>query len=263
MEKIRSDEVEKSRSKRERSPSFPYLDLVTAIQHLRMLYDAAKSSEVAPSDVATTWGMKPTSGSFLRYLSALSQYGLVESVGIGEGKRVKITSDGKRILEDRRPGESERLRSEAALKPRIIRGLFWGEDGAPHWGRDRPSDDIAESVLKFDLKFGADGAKRLINVYDVAVEHIVETDDSNIVRASVPIEADETDEIQEQELSSARPMGLSTSSVSAALTATRGERNKINFRSEDGETVYISATLDSEGLDMLEKKIPALRMLLG
>lgn len=255
--------AEEVQNKRPRSPSFPYLDIDTAIEYTRKLYAAAKSAQVRIVDVADAWGMAPKSGSLARYISALSQYGLIDTTGANDSRRIKVSNDGRRILDDLRPGVREQLRSEAALKPRIIRGLFFGESDMPNWGRERPSDGIAESALKHDLDFGTDAAKRLLSVYDVAVEAILEdvdiineADDSAEEKAASEFGDPTTEfEVEKPNVRQREPK-VETSSVEAEL-------NKIHFRSEDGKTIYISATLDLEGLELLEKKIGALKLLLS
>ena len=161
-----------TQNKRERSPSFPYLDLDSAIDHLKKLFDAAKMNEVRVSDAAGAWGMAPKSGSVTRYIAALGQYGLVDSSGSGDGRRIKISDIGRKILEDNRPGVREELYAKAALTPKIIRGLYNGEENNPRWGKDRPDDSIAESQLKFDLSFTSEAARRFLTVYDATIRFI-------------------------------------------------------------------------------------------
>lgn len=250
-------------SKRPRSPSFPYLDIDTAVEYSGKLYAAAKSAEVRLADVAAAWGMAPKSGSLARYVSALSQYGLIDTMGANDARRIKISAAGKRILDDQRPGVREQLRSEAALKPRIIRGLFFGESDMPHWGRERPSDSIAESALKYDLDFGSDAAKRLLSVYDAALDAILQ--DFDIVNEP---DEDEKEPVETEVGESAIRVEVerhpaSPPEVKAEAAPVEAGLNKIHFRSEDGKTIYISAKLDLEGLDLLAKKIEAFKLLVS
>ena len=158
--------------KRERSPSFPYLDLKTAIDYARILYKQARTQEVRIFDIAEPWEMKPKSGSLLRYVAALGQYGLIESSGSGEQRKIKISGTGRRILEDDRPGVREELCAEAALLPPIMKTVYYGSGDFSGWGKERPSDNFAESALKFDLNFTPDAARRFLNVYDDTIKYI-------------------------------------------------------------------------------------------
>ncbi|GAB5509322.1 MAG: hypothetical protein Rhims3KO_07230 [Hyphomicrobiales bacterium] len=248
--------------KRERSPSFPYLDLDSSIEYLGRLYAVAKMNEVRQPDVAKAWGMAPKSGSLLRYIAALGQFGLIEAIGGGEQRRIKVSGEGRRILEDDRPGIRAQLKSEAALKSSIIRGLYLGEGEMPRWGSDRPSDSIAESSLKFDLNFGGEAARRFLTVYDATIKHIV---DSNAVKEEfhnedvrVPETESHKPARMDAELKGQQPDPLAANPALGAL----GKLNDIDYQSAGKGKIKISAVLDADGLDILEKKIAAFKMLI-
>ena len=242
-------------SKRERSPSFPYLDLTTAVDLLKKVHRDARMGEARISDVARSWQMAEKSGSLNRYVAALGQYGLVDTSGSGDLRRVKVSQDGRRILDDDRPGVRESLCSEAALKPKLIRGLFLGEDGMPAWGRDRPSDHIAESALKFDLNFGQEAARRFLSVYDATIEHIIDSDD-----AKEPLDTSEQEALESGQNNGSEAPNMTPQQPHHAEPS---EVNKINFRSSGDGKITITATLDEEGLDLLKDKIEALKTLLN
>lgn len=250
-------------SKRERSPSFPYLDLETSIEHLGKIHAAAKMNEVRLVDVAGAWGMAAKSGSVMRYVAALGQYGLIETSGGGDQRRIKVSSVGRRILEDDRPGVRQQLKSDAALNSSIIRGLFYGEDGMPVWGRERPSDSIAESSLKFDLNFGGEAARRFLTVYDATIKHIIDSDAAN---NGVDIDGDEALESDQNEyemkVKTMQPRPQDHAPMSPQKHH-EGALNDIDFQNAGKGKIKISAVLDSEGLDMLEKKIAAFRVLIN
>jgi hypothetical protein len=247
-------------NKRERSPSFPYIDLAAALEYAKRIYKAAKMNDVRISDVAAAWGMAANSGSFMRYVAALGQFGLIDSAGSSENRKIKLSVQGRRILEDDRPGVRQKLLSEAALQPKIIRGLFLGEEGMPHWGKDRPTDSIAESTLKFDLDFSAEASRRFLLVYDSTIKHVVTTGDetSKEVEPLVGQALDSEEDIQEQKFGREED-----TKQEAPKPSSPTELNKINFRSEGQGVIYISATIDAEGLELLEKKIAAFKILLG
>lgn len=246
--------------KRERSPSFPYLDLETSIEHLSKVYGAAKMNEVRPSDVADSWGMSTKSGSMMRYVAALTQFGLLEASGTGDQRRFKVSSTGRRILEDDRPGVRDGLKSEAALLPKLIRGLYLGEGDLPQWGADRPSDSISESALIFDMNFGQEAARRFLSVYDATILHVIDerndsSNDTENVDNSQPIELVSTpsqlsgigERMDTQQVNASRP----PAPVVAA------ELNRIDAEIK-GDTVLVTALLDRDGLKKLAKKIAAL-----
>jgi len=250
--------------KRERSPSFPYIDLGTAIEHLEKIYTVAKMNEVRFADTADAWGMTATSGSLMRYVAALGQFDLIDTSGSGDKKRIKVSALGRRILEDNRPGVRENLCSEAALLPKLVRGLFLGEDNMPHWGKDRPSDSIAESSLKFDLGFGNDAARRFLMVYDATIKHVVDTATASNGVDNVGDMALESQKQQPDfKVETMHSHPHDAPSKKQLPVDIEGALNDIDFQNAGKGKIKISAVLDSEGLDILEKKIAAFRMLIN
>ncbi len=257
-------------SKRERSPSFPYLDLNDSLDLLRKLFRAVKMNDVRLTDLANMWGTTPTSGSFLRYIAALNQFGLIESSGSGDTRKFKVSASGRRILEDDRPGVRELLLSQAAQQPKLIRGLFFGEDGMHVWGRDRPADTFAESYLKFELQFSADAAKRFLGIYDTTVLHIITEDEA--ADQSKP-ENDPSEAVSPAQIGTEPPLATSssiggvpqqpTNQSSAPQQPIETTLNQIVFKSDGAGIISIVATLDADGLDILAKKIEAFKMLLS
>jgi len=254
-----ADQPEPIAQKRERSPSFPYLDLDMALDHARKLHRVAKMNEVRLFDVSTAWNMAVNSGSFMRYIAAVGQFGLIDSNGSSAQRKLRVSATARRIFEDDRPGIREALLSEAALTPKLIRGLFLGEEGMPRWGRDRPSDAIAESALKFDLEFSAEAARRFLAVYDATIKYVLVSDDAIKGVDTAKAEALESGSTGTVE-STMQPEKMH---VATQATPPAGELNKISFRSDGPGRITISATLDAEGLDLLEKKLEAFKLLLN
>lgn len=259
---VNIEQPDDTQAKRERSPSFPYADLGESMELVKKIYAVAKMNEIRLVDAADTLGMTPKSGSFMRYISAMSQFGLIDVSGAGDQRRVKISQNGRRMLEDDRPGVRESLYSNSALLPKLIGGLFRGDDGMPHWGRDRPVDRVAESILRFDLNFTQDAARRFLAVYDATIIHIID----DIAESEGDAGNNEVDNLEPDVVS------LESQSVQKMVPqmqpqvmekAQEMELNDIDFQNAGKGKIKISAVLDSEGLDILEKKIAAFRMLLN
>jgi hypothetical protein len=250
--------------KRERSPSFPYLDLETSIDLTRKLYALAKASEIRVTDVAEAWDLSPKSGSLGRYAASLAQFGLVNASGSGDKRRIAISTEGRRIIEDDREGVRERLCHDAALRPKIIAELYLGSDRVKSpWGKDRPGDKVAESALKFDLGFTADAAKRLLSVYDQTVKFVVDEDSE----AETPSqdEVGEVDTVEPEVTASVVTPAAKPATPNPTVVAPPElqELNRIIFKSEGDGTVTIMARLNKDGFDELEAKIAAFKALLG
>jgi hypothetical protein len=149
--------------KRERSPQFPYISLTKALERIETMANKAGHHEVRVFDVAADWKLSPKSSSTDRNVAALVSYGLVEESGTGEAKKIKISENGWRIMEDKRPGVRDKLLAEAAIKPPVI------EEYARHWGERRPDDGHALSQLKFEGGFTDEGATQFLRVFDETI----------------------------------------------------------------------------------------------
>ncbi|MCC7426091.1 MAG: hypothetical protein IT557_04235 [Alphaproteobacteria bacterium] len=149
---------------RDRSPAFPYIGLDKALERTRVLFDKAKRFDVRVADIAIDWGLTPKSSATDRTVAALVAFGLAETAGAGDAKKIKISEAGWRILEDARPGVKEELLAKAAVKPKAI------ADYSERWRDGRPDDTHAISDLRFDGGFTEDGARIFLRVFDETVK---------------------------------------------------------------------------------------------
>ena len=154
------------RQTRERSPSFPYIGLGRAVERTRTLHNSAKRFSVRVEDAAKDWGLGTKSSATLQTVATLLAYGLIESKSTPEGRKIKVSEDGWRILEDRREGVKERLLARAALNPEPFAeyALAWKINEG-----NRPNDDHAISQLKFEGGYSDEAARRFLRVFDEAV----------------------------------------------------------------------------------------------
>ena len=152
--------------RRDRSPSFPYIPLAAAIDRTRQLYEKAKRYEARIADAATAWQLGTKSSSTLQTAAALLAFGLAEDSGSGEGRKIKVSDLGWRILEDKRPGAWERGLAEAALKPKMI-----AEYATEHWKDGRPDDGICISELMIERGFNDEAAARFLRVFDATIRY--------------------------------------------------------------------------------------------
>jgi hypothetical protein len=252
-----------SNQKRERSPSFPYIDLMSAVDLLRKLFNAAKLNEMRLSDIANEWGMSAKSGSFTRYVSALTQFELIEANGTGDSRRIKVSSEGRRILDDNREGIFENLLSDAAIKPKLIQGLYLGTEEYPKWGHDRPKDNIAISALVFDMNFSKEAARRFLAVYDETIKCVIRVGNDGTVAGSADTDATELNIGLVNEPGTEVDKKKDTTLDQNQLPPNVAELNSINFKSDGDGIITITAKLDSTGLELLEKKIAAFKILLS
>ncbi|PWB97057.1 hypothetical protein [Homoserinimonas hongtaonis] len=143
-----------------RSPSYPAIDLGSALQRAELLYRAERQNAIPVEVAIKHWGYKSPSGRSNAIVSALKKYGLVVDSGTGRSRKIQITDATRRILEH--PDSSERLAmiQKAALLPRIHNEM-WNKYGASNM----PSNDAWAWELKEDLDFTDVGAVDFIKEY--------------------------------------------------------------------------------------------------
>jgi hypothetical protein len=141
-----------------RSPSFPSIDLKTAIERARIFYQHEKRLPANVSVAAKHWGYSPQSSGGKQVLAALLSFGLMEDKGSGEQRQVKLTDLALRILLDERPGSLERREAlqRAAFMPKIHSELF------TRWNESLPSDPNLRHYLLIEKKFNENGADDFI-----------------------------------------------------------------------------------------------------
>lgn len=150
-------------SKKERSPSFPFISLAKAIDRAEELRVAHKRAPARLAQVGPTWGYGPKSSGLLQTVAALKQYGLIDDLGSGEDRRIVLSELGWKILVDTRPGAREDALRQAALSPRLLRDFY------DRWMPDRPSDAHCVSELHLDYGFTQESAKTFLRVFDETV----------------------------------------------------------------------------------------------
>jgi hypothetical protein len=132
-----------------RSPSYPAIDLKSAIDRAQVFYMHEKRSESSVSVAAQHWGYSIASSGGKQVLAALIAYGLMEDKGSADQRRVKLTDLALRILLDEREDSSERDEAlrRAALMPKIHAELF------AKWPNELPSNPNLRHYLLIEKKF--------------------------------------------------------------------------------------------------------------
>jgi hypothetical protein len=155
-----------------RSPSFPFIALRSAIQRLEALEKHFGRHPVPAGKAGMAWGMRERSSQADQTLAALRSFGLIEYEGMGPARTVSPTVEGRTYLRSQQDAEKQRVLKQCALRPRIIRN-FWAT-----WGADRPADEAALDVLRVKNGFGEAGAANFLKVYDdtIAFSGLSESD---------------------------------------------------------------------------------------
>src|SRR4051794_17864441 len=82
-----------------RSPRYPFVDVGKAIDHARALWTAAGAAEVGLAAAWKTWGYGANSSGGIQTEAALKQFGLLEVVGQGRQRRLKVSPLAIQIVE--------------------------------------------------------------------------------------------------------------------------------------------------------------------
>ena len=175
--------------KRERSPSYPDIDLEEALDKAQKIWVVERRNWAPITAVQQHWGYGPNTGPGLRALAALKKFGLLGEQGRGEHRQVQLSELALKILLDQRPDSEEKQLAirEAALTPPIHRHL-WGE-----YKETLPSDATLKYKLltDLDLPFSERGATALIEEYKATIAFAKLRDSANIAPGDADKDNDE------------------------------------------------------------------------
>jgi len=141
-----------------RGPAYPYVDLETACDQLKKLYDFARRGPASIDAVAKeAWGWSPTSSTPSKAVAALKYFGLIDEVP-GDSKQIKVSDRGYRILFDSLDSpERKKAIEAAALAPAQYAYVY------KTWGVEVPP--AARSTLLFEKGFVASTVDSFLRDY--------------------------------------------------------------------------------------------------
>jgi hypothetical protein len=151
----RTSQESQVKKARIRSPNYPAISLVKAVQRAKELYGQFKHSSIPMGIVHGKWGYKPLSNDAYRIVSALKSYGLVDYEGDGEKRLVKLSDRARKIVGGH--PEKDSLVRDAALNPPIYAEI-WGKYKAD----GLPADEILQHYLQWEKGFNPDYIKNFI-----------------------------------------------------------------------------------------------------
>jgi len=160
-----------------RGPSYPAFGLKEAIERARQLHRQDGSAPTAPEVAVRAWGYGSLNGVSLRVLSALKQYGLLESAG----DNVKLTERALAIILEPE-GSTERT---AAIQAAVSAPSIFGTIAAEYQG-ELPSDAALVSYLVRRQGFQERAAQRLVEAFRETVELAKESPVPQITETGQP-----------------------------------------------------------------------------
>lgn len=137
---------------RTRSPNYPAIGLEKSIERSAIIYEQAKSHLIPLQAAFQIWGYKEAAGS--QTVAALKSFGLIETAGEKESRKLRITEIGQMII--RNHPDRASLLKELALKPDIHKEIWEKYQG------DLPVDSVIKNYLLFDRKFNEESVDSFI-----------------------------------------------------------------------------------------------------
>jgi hypothetical protein len=166
---LMSEQADSPQAPRTRGPGYPAIDLGIAIERAVQLGKVSDRHPVPLEAAAEAWGYTPRSSNNPVTAAALKRFGLVDDVGEGSARQLRLTDFGREVVflsEDRSNPRWGDVIKRAALEPRIHQEVIG------HFGGALPDDRVVLHYLMFDLGFARasaqDFAKRLRSTLDFA-----------------------------------------------------------------------------------------------
>ncbi|MBV8548541.1 MAG: hypothetical protein JO126_03690 [Alphaproteobacteria bacterium] len=178
------EEISGEKGSRERSPSFPFIPLKTAIERLTAFEDYFKRHPSPADKAGLAWGMKGYGSQTQQMLAALKSFGLVEYQGTGPKRSVSVSEEGRTYLRAQQDSIKKAIIKRAALKPKLIE-KYWSL-----WGADRPPDAVCLDELVLKGAFPQNAAETFLRVYDSTIDYagLSESDKINNEEVENPLE---------------------------------------------------------------------------
>lgn len=150
-----------------RGPAYPAISLQEALDRASTFKLANATRLTLNMEAAyRVLGFKGPSGASRQIVASLNYYGLLDYIGKGNDRKVRLSDLALRILLDKLPDSPERIAAlrEAALKPAIHARL------AEELHLPPPADVIIERFLVLDCEYSESAASTIIKVYRDTLE---------------------------------------------------------------------------------------------
>ena len=177
-----------AKAPRDRSPSFPFIPLKTAVERLEAFEKYFGRHPTPTGKAGLAWGMKEKSSQADQTLAALRSFGLVHYTGSGTNRHAALTDDGRSYLRTQQDSVKQQILKQGALRPRVIR-KYWTT-----WGPDRPPDAVALDQL-YDEGFSDGGAANFLKVYDDTISYAGFSDSDKVPPENAGNDEQEDDEV--------------------------------------------------------------------
>jgi hypothetical protein len=143
-----------------KKPRYPAFSLREALEKIESLYKKGERQWVPVEVAMKFWGYTSKSSSGSRCVATLLSFGLIETSGGGNSRRLRLSDDGHLLLKhpDREGEEYLRVLQAAALAPQIHQAIW------DHFGqKGLPPDDILVWELEKEFKLRGHVVKALVS----------------------------------------------------------------------------------------------------
>lgn len=193
-----------SKKTRQRSPSYPFLSLPTAIQRARVLYEKDKKAAIPRDAAIRNWGFSLKSSYAAQTVASLKTYGLVEFV---TGGALKLTNDALLILIGGADSpERAAVIRKAALAPPLFAKMW------KTYGAEPPSDNTLVTTLVLHYGFpNESSASEFIGKYKETIDFAKLAEFGSISAAAAAPDDGEAfpeDEMLDREVRPDPPVGI-------------------------------------------------------
>jgi len=169
---------------KERSPSYPFIPLDTALQRLAAFEQTFGRHPTPAAKSGLAWGMKEKSSQAAQVLAALKAFDLVRYEGGGEGRLVHLTDEARTYLRAQQDSVKKQVVRDLALRPKLLH-QFW-----KIWGQKRPIDAVCLDALILNHRFTDSAARNFLKVYDATIAFAGLSDSDTVTKLADEVEAD-------------------------------------------------------------------------
>jgi hypothetical protein len=126
-----------------RGVSYPFIDLQEAVARAQKFYDIERKNAAPIATAVKHWGYSDKSSGGKQTIAALSYYGLLQDLGSGEHRQVKLTDRALDIIHSPLDSkERKQALQDAAAAPKL-----YGELLSKYTAHELPSDDTLRFFL--------------------------------------------------------------------------------------------------------------------
>lgn len=242
------DEVKRTKH---RSPNYPAIGLRKAVERAKELYDKHKRHDVPVAVAHKLWGYKANSGLANQVVGAMKAFGLIEVDGEGDGRKVRLSDRGCRIILG--SNDSVGLLRQSAVMPAIYKELW--KKFEPKGGI--PDDDLLRHHLVWDRTEGTFNPEYVDNFIAIFKDSLRY---AGMQVAGIIPKAETTPENEIEEQDHSPEVGDLVQWTSAGVDQFAEPRAVVGF-SDDGQWVFVDGTSTGLPMDQLTVVIPKMETL--